>query len=324
MKDYHHQHLPEKFGLKEGASRFPLMVLLSVSNVCNSHCVHCWFESNPELRNRDGIKFMSPDLFKKIADEISTHTDPKPLMRITGAGEPFMMSKLTDLLVYACRDKGVRAAVITNGSLLVPGRSEKLIDSGIEALEISIDAADKISYERVRRGLKFEVVERNIEHMMEYRRRSGSKTKILVSFVENPKEIDCDSVESFWRQRVDNVIRRKYLTYGQMSGEGYSKETYLPKDDRVPCPYPFERMVILATGNVTFCNFDVNDNLFMGNVCDQSIEEIWRGQKFEAWRDLVLQKRFEEVPLCKKCDDWKYKSWTHNFFKVLDGAGGDK
>jgi radical SAM protein with 4Fe4S-binding SPASM domain len=83
-------------------------------------------------------------------------------------------------------------------------------------------------------------------------------------------------------------------------------------------------MVILATGNVTFCNFDVNDNLFMGNVCDQSIEEIWRGQKFEAWRDLVLQKRFEEVPLCKKCDDWKYKSWTHNFFKVLDGAGGDK
>lgn len=119
---------------------------------------------------------------------------------------------------------------------------------------------------------------------------------------------------------MDKVIRRKYLTYGQLSGAGYSKETYLPPEDRVPCPYPFERMVILAGGNVTFCNFDVSDDYFMGNVLEHSIEEIWRGNKFESWRELVLSMRFEEVPLCKKCDDWKYKSWTHNFFKVLKGA----
>ncbi|MDD4601878.1 MAG: radical SAM protein, partial [Negativicutes bacterium] len=285
-----------------------------------SNCVHCWFNSNPKLRNRDGIKFMKPDLLRRIIDEVAEHKIAKPLIRITGSGEPFLMPQLTELLAYACAEKGVRAAIITNGSLLKPERVKKLMDVGIEAIEISIDAADKVSYERIRRGLKFDIIMRNIEYMMEYRSKSKTSTKILVSFVENQSEIDCDKVEMFWRQRVDNVIRRKYLTYGQISGEGYSKETYLPSDERVPCPYPFERMVVLASGNVTFCNFDVADGYYMGNLYEESIERIWRGIKYEEWRKLVLNGQFEKVPLCAKCDDWKYKSWTHNFFKVLDEA----
>ena len=76
----------------------------------------------------------------------------------------------------------------------------------------------------------------------------------------------------------------------------------------------------IPSGQVTFCNFDVEDGYYMGNVHEQSIAEIWRGAAFEAWRQLVLERRFEAMPLCAKCNDWKYKSWTHNFFKVLDSA----
>ncbi len=231
-----------------------------------------------------------------------------------------MMPQLTDLLVYASSEKGLRTAVITNGSLLTKARSTALLDAGVEALEISADAADEETYRRVRPGLSFAKLMRNIEHMLSYRETSGSKTKILVSFVENPEVIDPDAVEAFWRPRVDNVIRRKYLTYGQLSEDKYSSETYLPTEHRVACPYPFERMVVLASGNVTFCNFDVADGHYMGSVYDHSIQEIWRGEKFEAWRSLVLQRRFEEMPLCAKCSDWKYKSWTHNFFEVLKDA----
>ena len=313
-------HLPEEFGMKQGAEHFPLMILPQVSNVCNSGCVHCWFNAKPHLRTRDGFKYMSPHLLRKIVDEIAMHTDPKPLLRITGTGEPFMMPGLTDILAYASAEKHVRVGIITNGSLVAPDRSTRLIDAGIEALEISVDAADKETYERVRRGLKFDTIMENIVHMVSYRDKIGAGTKILVSIVENPKEIDCAAVEAFWRERVDNVIMRKYLTYGQISEEGYSEETYLPPEQRVPCPYPFERMVILANGNVTFCNFDVEDGYYMGNVTEHSIEEIWRGPKYEAWRELVLQHRFEEIPLCAKCNDWKYKSWQHNYFKVLKDA----
>lgn len=311
------EHLPAQFALKPGAENYPLMILPQVSNVCNSRCVHCWFNAKPKLRSREKVNFMSPDLFRRIVDETAEHTKSRPLVRVTGTGEPFLMPRLTELLVYACGKKNVRVAVITNGSLLTPDRAAKLLDAGLEAVEISADAADQRSYERIRKGLKFDILLRNIEFLLKYREQSGARTKILVSFVENPTVVDPDQVELFWKKRVDNVIRRKYLTYGQISDRGYSKVTYLPPDQRVPCPYPFERMVILANGNVTFCNFDVADGFYMGNVNTKRIADIWRNDKFEAWRRLVLDRRFEDVPLCAKCEDWKYKSWKHNFFKVL-------
>lgn len=315
------KHLPERFGLKPGADIFPLMVLPSVSNVCNSRCRHCWYTANPSLRKRDGIPFMPARLFRKIIDEVAEHKQPRPLIRITGTGEPFCMPDLAELIVYGCTKKHVRIAVISNGSLITPEMSARLIDAGIEALEVSVDAADATTYARIRPGLSFDVLLRNVEAMLKFRAAGSAKTKIIISFVENPQDIDPDAVERFWRGRVDNVIRRKYLTYGQLSGKLCSKKTYLPANRRVPCPYPFERMVILASGNVTFCNFDVQDGYYMGNVNDQTIREIWRGDKFEVWRKLVLDLKFEEVPLCAKCEDWKYKSWNYNFFRVLKNAG---
>ena len=77
------------------------MILTSVSNVCNSRCVHCWFNANPSLRSRDQIKYMSAAIFRKIVDETAEHTKPRPLIRVTGTGEPFLMPQLTELLVYA-------------------------------------------------------------------------------------------------------------------------------------------------------------------------------------------------------------------------------
>jgi len=320
MTDPHSEHLPEHLGMKPGAEDFPLMILVQVSNVCNSHCAHCWFNANPGLRRHFPANFMDSGLLMKIIDEIAGHTDPKPLLRITGTGEPMLMPGLTDILAYAAGKRAVRVGIISNASLITQERAEALIDAGVEAIECSVDAADKKTYESIRRGLKFETVLGNIEHMMAYRERVGGSTRILVSVVENESLIDPPKVEAFWRQRVDNVIMRKYLTYGQLSTDGYHKNTYLPADKRVPCPYPFERMPVMSTGKVTFCNFDVEDTYHMGDLCKQSIAQVWRNDAYEAWRDLVMAGQFERMPLCAKCEDWKYKSWTHNFFKVIAEA----
>ena len=317
------KHLPDNFGMKHGAEKFPLMVLPQVSNVCNSQCPHCWFTANPELRQRDGIPYMPKHLLTKIINEVAEHKDPKPLIRITGTGEPFLMPELASIIAYNARlIKNVRIAVITNGSKLTPERSKPMILMEIEAIEISVDASDKQTYEKLRPGLKFKTLLKNIDYMVNYRNEIKSKTKIIVSFIDNPKEIDPNAVEAFWQDKVDNVIRRKYLTYGQISEENCSEETYLSPDKRVPCPYPFERMVILASGYVTFCNFDVDkkDSYYLGNIHYQTIEEIWRNKKFEEWRNLIINRQFEKVPLCAKCNDWKYKSWNYNFSKVLKDA----
>lgn len=321
----HKAHLPDVYGLKKGAETFPLMILPQVANVCNSRCSHCWFNADQDLRKRDGQPWMDPALMRKIIDEVAERADPKPLIRITGTGEPFLWKSMTDILVYGAGEKKVRMAVITNGSMVTPERSKRVVDAGVEAIEFSVDAADKETYEqKARPGLNWDVMHRNLDAMIEHRNKVNGKTKVFVSVVVNTSIIDPVQVEDYWRTRVDNVIMRKYLTYGTNSKDLYSEETYLPPDQRVPCPYPFERMVITANGNVTFCNFDVRDSLYVGNVNETKIEELWKNSIYQSWRDKILTGNYEEIPLCKKCDDWKYKSWNHNFFKVLKDADEKK
>ncbi len=63
------------------------------------------------------------------------------------------------------------------------------------------------------------------------------------------------------------------------------------------CPAPNEQFVILWDGTVTVCCTDYEGTLNMGNVHEQSIEEIWTGPK---WRRL-RQTMWEDVLESKTC-----------------------
>lgn len=63
------------------------------------------------------------------------------------------------------------------------------------------------------------------------------------------------------------------------------------------CPAPNEQFVILWDGRVTVCCTDYEGTLSMGNIKEQSIEEIWTGPK---WRHM-RQKMWEDVLESRTC-----------------------
>jgi radical SAM protein with 4Fe4S-binding SPASM domain len=63
------------------------------------------------------------------------------------------------------------------------------------------------------------------------------------------------------------------------------------------CPAPNEQFVILWDGTVTVCCTDYEGTLAMGNVHQQSIEEIWTGPKWKHMR----RKMWEDVLESKTC-----------------------
>ena len=98
-------------------------------------------------------------------------------------------------------------------------------------------------------------------------------------------------------------------------------EPYLPPEERIPCPFLFERLNIDSRGKVMVCGFDIEAKTDMGNVHEKSIEEIWHGEGFARYRRLHLERRGDELELCRNCPDWKYRSWTHNYWKLVRKAG---
>ena len=66
------------------------------------------------------------------------------------------------------------------------------------------------------------------------------------------------------------------------------------------CPAPNEQFVILWDGTVTVCCTDYEGTLNMGNVHEQSIEEIWTGEKWRRLRSTMWEDVLESKT-CRVC-----------------------
>ena len=91
---------------------------------------------------------MDIDLFTKIVDECAalgiTH------VRVHNYGEPFLDKQLVEKVRYA-KSKGIaEVGMISNGSLITEEIARGMIDAGLDAINISVDAAGKETFERTR------------------------------------------------------------------------------------------------------------------------------------------------------------------------------
>jgi MoaA/NifB/PqqE/SkfB family radical SAM enzyme len=312
-------HTQERYGLRPEAAEYPMMLVLSYVYPCNALCPHCpYTNSNIRKEYRDA-PYMSEAIFKKIADESGPYG---AYLRISGGGEPMLHPLATELIVYA-KAKGCKIGLITNGSLFTEENSRALLEAGVDMIEFSVDACDPETYAIVRKGLNWDVLVNNVMMMLRLRRELASTSKIIASAV-NQKEVDIDAVERFWLDiGIDTLIKRKFLTWGSNTELDTARSADISAyidTDAVPCPFIFERLNIDSRGNVMVCGYDISANTSMGNVKEQSIRDIWHGPGFQFYRDKHLAGRGKDIGLCSGCPDWKYRSWQHNYWKVVSKA----
>ena len=313
-------HTAEQYGLRPEASEFPMMLVLSFVYPCNALCPHCpYTNSNIRKEYRDA-PHMPAATFKKIADETGRYG---AYLRISGGGEPMLHPQATELLVYA-KQVGCKIGLITNGSLFDEENSRALLAAGVDMIEFSVDACDPDTYAIVRKGLEWDVLVENARRVLALRAQMKSASKIIGSAVAQ-SGVDIGAVEKYWVEEIglDYLIKRKFLTWGVNTTLDPSRSAdpiaYLNTDE-VPCPFIFERLNIDSRGNVMVCGYDISAVTSMGNVNTQSIRDIWHGEGFQYYRDKHLAGRGKDISLCAGCPDWQYRSWQHNYWKVVKKA----
>jgi len=293
-----------------------MMCVLSFVYVCNAKCPNCPYTNSQIRTDYKDRPFMEETTFKIIADQCGKYG---AWVRISGGGEPMLHPKAVELMVYA-KKVGARVGLITNGSLFSTENSTQLLEAQIDMIEFSVDAGDPETYGKVRRGLTWDWLLKNVQQMVELRNRLKSLTKIIASGI-NQVDVNINAVARFWEPMVDNFQKRKYLTWGINDPSRSADPTpYLPPKEMIPCPFIFERLNIDSRGKVMVCGFDIVGKTDMGNIHERSIKEIWHGGEFEYYRQMHLNKRGAEIELCKDCPDWKYRSWRHNYWKIVKSA----
>ncbi len=135
------------------ASLDPVCLYLETTNRCNLLCTTCprTFEALEPPAD------MSWELFTSIVDQF-----PK-IARVVlhGVGEPMMVRELPRMIRHL-KDRGSYVLFNTNGTLLTRRRSLELIESGLDELRVSLDAAEPRAFALVRGRDMFERIVRNV------------------------------------------------------------------------------------------------------------------------------------------------------------------
>jgi radical SAM protein with 4Fe4S-binding SPASM domain len=236
---------------------------------------------------------------------------------------------MVSLIEYAKSVKS-RVWLNTNGSCFTPEKLDRLLACGLDMIEFSVDAADRETYDKARPGLDWDGLNESVRYVVRRRNETKAPTRIVCSMImQDLIKGREDATAQYWLTfGVDEVIRRKFLTWGSNtnieSGKSVNPDPYLDKLDGDPCPFPFHRLNVDSRGKIEVCGFDITGRTNFGSIREKTIKEIWRGPQFEWWRKMHLERRGGEIPLCRECPDWQYRSWTHNWEKVIRTAEGHR
>jgi MoaA/NifB/PqqE/SkfB family radical SAM enzyme len=148
----------------EHAEAPPVCVYLEVTNRCNLLCETCprTFETLEPPAD------MSWELFCRIVDQVP-HLARAVLH---GVGEPMMVRELPRMVRYL-KDRGVYVLFNTNGTLMPPKKTGWLVESGLDELRVSLDAADAATYRQVRGKDFFGRIVRDVGRFTEFQREHG-------------------------------------------------------------------------------------------------------------------------------------------------------
>lgn len=280
-------------------AKFPIHLDLELQDFCNQSCVMC--PRNSEVHNSipyeiNSRKSSSIEIIKQVISE----GIPKGLQSINfGAfSEPLLHKSLWDLVKFSHDEGIIDSRVITNGLLLNRYISE-IFTSNLKHLFISLDAFTENTYKQIR-GVGFNRVIENINLVLNERKLRGVKLPIIrVSFVD--MEINShekNEFVSYWSDKVDYVDVQQWSNYAE------SLETLEEKnlDKKFNCRSPWQRISILANGDILPC-CDFNGRpLKIGNIHTETILEAWESAEITSVRNGILN---DSSPICSSCQRGK-------------------
>lgn len=274
---------------------FPIEVRIENTNHCNAHCVMCPRE---KMTRKKG--FMSFESFKKIVDQCA-ELDVK-MTHVHGYGEPLLDPLIFKKIKYI-KDKGIpETYMVTNGSLLTEENIRKLIESGLDAMNISFYGFTKETYERIHKNLNFEKTRDNVKNFFRIRKEMGKETPkthlTFLSYEDNEKEKQ--AFLDFWKDIADDTR----VSHLHNFGDGREYRPVRKDIKRISCGHIFflHSMQILWDGKVVPCCIDTDGMIVLGNANDNSLLDIWNSEKFKKFREDHRECRFEKYPLCDNCD----------------------
>lgn len=295
-------------------------VLLDTTNTCNLKCTFC-------TRDNDKIICMSVEELEVILGKLKGRIRA---LQLSCAWEYSIDKNASEIVKTIGKYNIPSTTIYTNGNILTDKIANELICSQIDAFVISIGETKKETYEKLRKGGKFERVVSNINKLRKLKKEQSSSLpricanltlvnsniRELLDFIsfahglgieeirgrhlilnegldmEKEKLIDKASVN-----RIIDEAEKKSLSYGMV----FSVPKYENNLKKKECRAPWNQLYISSNGDVSVCP-RIHKYEKVGNLLEDSIDYINNGKEITELKEQFEKNKFKN-PVCSICMD---------------------
>ena len=268
-------------------------IYIEITNICNLKCEFC-----PETERVK--QFMTLEDFEKIVKKICNHTQ---LLCLHVKGEPLLHSQLKEILGIIER-YDLKANITTNGTLIKRNLETLKHSKSLRQINFSIHSIMQ------NKSLSKQYLQDIFESAEEL------ENTIISYRLWNLKNINENEMNSSIIKELENYYNISDLKQQLVENEfiKIKKNMFINQDveftwpnitqdiliERGRCLALKDQIAILVDGTVVPCCLDNNGDIPLGNILEESMEEI-----LEKPKTIKIKKNFENgiitCELCKRC-----------------------
>jgi MoaA/NifB/PqqE/SkfB family radical SAM enzyme len=224
---------------------------------------------------------MGFDLFARIIDDSSPYLR---YLSLDGPGETTMNPESLRMIRYA-RSRGIRVMFSTNCTLLDRAMGDAIIDSGVDLIIFSVNGATAGVYETVHGRACYDQVIANIHAFLEQKRRRRARILAVVQMIildETRSQVG--AFYRMWRNTpgLDFVRVKKDVVCNHGVGAANENRARIRKN---PCSRLWHGPPFIDTDGSVYASPGVLYKAGpVGNLKEQSLADIWNGEKMQAMR----------------------------------------
>lgn len=279
----------------------PHTIYLEVSSICNLRCPGCL------SYDKTYHAHMLPlDEFRKILD----HYAPWMVdLELYGWGEPFLNRDIFEMIRYA---KGKRLFVRTssNFNAFKEGDHEKIVQSGLNQINASLDGTTQEVYGQYRVGASLDKALENLRKLIETRRQLGS-LRPLIEWQFIVSKVNYSQIKDVRRLAAEtgvDILRLDLpfsLTHINQTGNSEAEARWLAEDPAFrqwegsdkgdaaacmrECSYLWGALQVDAMGQVNPCPNRIGSKVQCGDAVGIPVRDMWNSAVFVEGRKMFAQ-----------------------------------
>ena len=304
----------------------PVVYNIETTNLCNMRCEMC---PGPTRMTRPRVT-MPLEVFEAVIDQLRAwtpaewsswerfveekygigrggmgenhfflHIIPKVLV-LHGYGEPLLDRHIVERVRYVA-DRGIPSYFSCNPWNITVDLGRRLFEAGLDYIKFSTDSPDDFSIKQIRGSrANFSESFRKITRLLEIRKEEGYHTTVVITMLDlnkpNQKEDYQRLVRKFQGQDVYIYLKSQDQLWFEETGARTQSIHWLE-----PCQFPWSSMTIKSDGSAAQCVEDFNNEIVLGHVPEESLRDIWNGERYRRLREEHLRLR-PGIKCTEECD----------------------